>query len=399
VDLESAELAGDTRARTAALEALARATPADPAVWAALAQAAVVRRAYSQGLECFARVTAIQPEDAALLNIAGYTAAYAGDLDRAIGFLRRYQALRPGDANPLDSMGDVNLYLGHPAEAAEYYVKAYAKAPAFNQGGALYKAAVARLITGDVAAADALAKQFVEAREAAGDPLAEFRKAEWSWLSGRRKAGLERLAAVAAARAARPGEIGARAWVQMALWKLELGDSEGARQAAGEAVKNVTASSAGLAGLAQFLTAPPASASEWAVRAERTFPGEGPHSLKRLARVYALLVAREFPAALPLLREMYAAWNPTLPNTELPVLLAWACVETGNAREAAPLVRFTPIPDSSGLSAFTSFWFPRLFYLRGAIDAGQRRRQFDLFLKLSGPDPLLWGEEARARPQ
>ena len=31
--------------------------------------------------------------------------------------LRRYQAMRPLDPNPLDSMGDVNLMTGHLQEA------------------------------------------------------------------------------------------------------------------------------------------------------------------------------------------------------------------------------------------------------------------------------------------
>jgi hypothetical protein len=152
-----------------------------------------------------------------------------------------------------------------------------------------------------------------------------------------------------------------------------------------------------MAALALFVTQPPASASEWALRAERAFPEPAQASLKNISRVYALLFQKDFAGALPLLREMYAAWNISDRNAGLPVLLAWCYVETGRPQDAVPLLAMNPAPDPSGLSPFVSLHFPRLLYLRGVIDERQRKQQFELFLKLSGPDPLMWGEEARAR--
>ena len=71
-----------------------------------------------------------------------------------------------------------------------------------------------------------------------------------------------------------------------------------------------------------------------------------------------------------------------------PVLLAWAYAESGRPREAAPLLQPNPIPQPNALNPFASLWFPRLFYLRGDYRA---------FLALSGSQPLIWGEEQKAR--
>ena len=45
---------------------------------------------------------------------------------------------------------------------------------------------------------------------------------------------------------------------------------------------------------------------------------------------------------------------------------------------------------------------PRLFYLRGLLAEKEGRRdaargEYQKFLKLSGPDPLIWGEEKKAQ--
>ena len=55
--------------------------------------------------------------------------------------------------------------------------------------------------------------------------------------------------------------------------------------------------SVGHAMVARFLALPPASSTEWVVRAEQQFPGAGQTEIKNFALAYALLVNREFPAA------------------------------------------------------------------------------------------------------
>jgi len=49
-----------------------------------------------------------------------------------------------------------------------------------------------------------------------------------------------------------------------------------------------------------------------------------------------------------------------------------------------------------------SFYFPRVYYLRGLEaekegKADDARTNYRLFLQLSGPDAMIWGEEKRAR--
>ena len=53
------------------------------------------------------------------------------------------------------------------------------------------------------------------------------------------------------------------------------------------------------------------------------------------------------------------------------------------------------------MSLFAPFYFPRIYYLRGELAEKQgkpseARANYRLFEQLSGPDPLIWGEEPRA---
>jgi predicted RNA polymerase sigma factor len=60
------------------------------------------------------------------------------------------------------------------------------------------------------------------------------------------------------------------------------------------------------------------------------------------------------------------------------------------------------IPDALREHPFLSLSFPRIFFLRGALLERQGRRQearanYELFLRLSGDLPMIFGEEQRAR--
>jgi hypothetical protein len=291
--------------------------------------------------------------------------------------------------------------LGRLREAENFYLQAVKKDPAFQGGGEFFKAAVARLMTGDVNGADALAKQFLDARAKAKDPLADFHKAQWAWISGRRKEAYDQLAAFA--RAAETGplpEAAAQAYSQLALWSVALGNRSDAAQMAQKAATLERPASAALAAVARFLAQPSTSAAEWSARAGRSFPDPAQKSVRDTALAYALLADKEFQAASLVLKPMYDATNPTNDDS-LAVLLAWAYIETGKPKEAAALLRFNPVPAATGAKPFTVFYFPRLFYLRGRIAAlagnrDQAQAQFRLFRQLSGDQPLLWGEEAGA---
>ena len=97
-------------------------------------------------------------------------------------------------------------------------------------------------------------------------------------------------------------------------------------------------------------------------------------------------------------------WENGSPTADegLPVMLAWCYPETGRVKEATPLLASNPIPSADGLTPYTSFYIPRLLYLRGLLAekegrAADARTYYDKFLALSGPDPLLWGEEKEVR--
>ncbi|HWQ56596.1 MAG TPA: tetratricopeptide repeat protein [Bryobacteraceae bacterium] len=384
LDLELAGYRGDRAGQKAAFTALAAADPADPGPYRGLAALAQSEHDYAAAAALLRKASTLHPDDPALLNTLGYAEAWAGNLPGAAAALRRYGQVRPDDPNALDSLGDVHLYLGKPAEAGRFYQDAYAKDPSFQDGGSLLKAAFASLIAGDPGRAGTIFERYIEGRRAAADPFIEYRRAEWLWLTGERRPALQKLSVFAAATEKTAAhELAARAHAHMAVWSLELGDAAGARGHAEKAQALSGPASGGIAAVARFLTLPPASASEWRVRAERTFFSPQAAGMKQFAVAYALLFGREFQGATPLLKEAYARWTP-MGDPAVPVLLAWAYAETGRAREAAPLVEHTPVPQGAGLNLFTSLWFPRLFAVRAQVleaqgrkdEAARQRRQF-----------------------
>ncbi|HJZ98342.1 MAG TPA: tetratricopeptide repeat protein, partial [Candidatus Solibacter sp.] len=174
---EIAQVRGDTRARATALAKLSKLEPKDLDVWRALAQTSMAYHDYPQARNAYDKASALAPEDADLLNQLGYAATQSGDLDAGVAALKRYRTMRPKDANALDSLGDVHLIAGKLSQAESYYLEAYKLDPAFLTGGDLLKAAMARLLAGDVAAADKNANAYFTARQQARDPLVEYRRA------------------------------------------------------------------------------------------------------------------------------------------------------------------------------------------------------------------------------
>ena len=402
LELESAELTGNPDARQNALSKLVKLDAGDINAWRALGDSLMNRHQFRQAQEAYRKASDLEPEDVALLNSVGYAAGQAGDLDAAASALRRYAALRPNEANPLDSMGDVHLAAGRLADAENFYLQAARKDPNFQNNGALLKAALARLLTGDAPRANLLAERYLAARLEAKDPIVDYRRAQWTWISGRRKTAAQQMGAFALASESGPlRDIASRAYAELALWSLESGDREGAAGLARKALSIAGPTSAANALVARFLASAPASSSEWAVRAEQQFPGPAQSAIKDFALAYALLLSRQFQPAMLLLRQMWEAGSPTA-DEGLPVMLAWCELETGHVKDAAPLLASNPIPSANGLTPYTGFYIPRLLYLRGVRAekegrAADARAYYDKFLALSGPDPLMWGEEKRVR--
>jgi tetratricopeptide (TPR) repeat protein len=300
----------------------------------------------------------------------------------------------------MDSMGDVNLMSGRFREAEEFYQQSGKKNPNFQNGISLWKAAFARLMSGDVQGADGLAKQYFDGRTAARDPLVGYYQANWAWTSGRRKAAVRHMEQWAgASESGQLREVASRAYGTAAIWRTLLGDREGALPLVQRSISTVGPSSAAIALSARFLSQPAASAAEWNARLEQALPNVRSGGARDLLLVDALLLSKQYAAALPLLQKLYES-SGDFPDSQISVTLAWTLIETGKSRDAEAFLRLNPVPD--GNSPFFPFYFPRLFFLRAELAkaAGQpdeARRNYDLFLKLSGPDPLIWGEEAKTR--
>jgi len=393
----AAGLTGDPVTEAHSLEALARLTPADSILLRQLAQADLNARAFNAAAETLKKALAIEPSEAVLLNQLGYAEMYAGNLTGATTALDNYARLRPDDPNALDSLGDVHFYLGQFTQAEKYYQRSFEKDRSFNDGGDLVKAARARLMTGDVTGADGIFNQYLDTRRQAKDPVVEFRRAEWEFLSGRRRQAIARLDAFA--RSLSPNlaaTVAPEAYAQIAVWELQLGDPIRARDAAKAAAPRAT----GPAIIAHFLAGSPAPPAEWQARAEQMLPQPAQERTRKLMLAYALLLHKEFQAAEPVLSDL-RQHTPPEPSEILPVLLAWARVESGHPEQAAALVERNPVPNVRP-EIFGSLAFPRLLFLRAAELDRQSRHQeavvnYRLFLTLSGPDDSAFGEEARAR--
>jgi tetratricopeptide (TPR) repeat protein len=365
IQFQAASLRNDFAGRERALSELVKANPGDAESWRALGDTAYVRHDYKVAVEAYQRALQSQPDDPSILNTLGYSFAFSGDIDNALRILQHYRSVRPNDSNPLDSAGDVNLMYGRLREAENLYLQADKKDRSVLAGGDLLKASFARLMTGDVAGASALANQYADARTAMKDPAAPVIPAEWQWISGDRKGAISRLQTFAAgANPATDREAVSRACYDLAFWSLLEDDRAAAKRWAAKSGVTATQSTAAYAMVSQFLAQPAASPAEWSARAGQLFRNAPQSEIAGLTLAYALLLDRRFDAAANTLRAVYD--GPSV-DPGVPVLLAWSLIETGHPEEAAPLLRFNPIPAPAGISPYMGFYFPRLFDLRARL--------------------------------
>ncbi len=401
ISFDAANLRNDLAGRCQALAELVKAEPGDIEAWRSLAQLSFAARDYRQAVAAYRKTLAAQPNDPAALNELAYSYAYTGNLEAALESLGRYRSIRPDDPNVLDSLGDVHLISGNLSAAEKFYLQAFHKDPNFQGAGDLYKAAIARLMSGDIPGADAFQKQFDDARAAAHDPAVPYRQAEWAWIGGRRKQAYQDLTAFAQRSISGPlKELASSAYSELAWWSLLLGDRDGARDMVRKSVQFAGPKSAATVVLMRFLAQPPAPAAEWITRAGVLFPKPGQAAVKDLWLVYVFLLNKDFGAASDALQRLSQSGADGT-DESLPILQAWTLVETGRESEAAELLRFNPVPPVTGPGIFTSLYFPRLYDLRARVAGKQGRREeaqaaYRLFLKLSGPTPLQWGEEQSA---
>ena len=375
LDLLAAALSGDAAERRQALLGLSRATPADLDVLRQLASEEMAARRYDAAAGFYRKAVSLDPRDAATWNQLGYTEAFRGDLEGARNALAEYERLAPKEANPADSLGDVHYYLGAFRDAEKYYLEAYAKAPSFFGVAALYKAARARLMTGDVRGADGLFRRYAAARGAGQDAVAGYREAQWLHLTGRWKEGIALMKRFAAT--TKIPEVLSLAASQLAVWSLEAGArEEAAAWAAKAAAAAGSPSSRQLAVLCQALSG--------SGLPQGVLVGD----LGQKAAVFGSLFEKRYGDAIPALRNLVEKSNP-LGAERFDVLLAWALVETGQVAEAAPLLERYGFPPPGAEDPFAGLSFPRLFQLKAVVLEKQGRSReagemWEIYQRLSG---------------
>jgi Flp pilus assembly protein TadD len=382
IDYFAALIAGDPEGRAKALEALTGQSPANAGWFRELAQLRLGQRRFQEAAQSYEAATRLAGDDAELWNQLGYTYAYELDLASANRALEHYeQMLGPANSNALDSLGEVNYFLGDFTEAGKDFFEAQEKNAA-RRGEELLKAAESRLMLGDLAGADANFQKYLALAQRSQHNAAESELAQWEFLTGRRKAGMARLERLIPSLG---GEQQSFAYSQLALWKMQTGSTkEGAE----------------FARKAEALAQSPRARDLVAI-CEGIASGSVSLERSRMPRIYALLFERKFAEAIAPLEATYRE-TPPAGDGQIRALLAWAEVESGRVADARKLVQVYPLPLSSGDPFFASLIFPRFLYLRGAVlqSEGKRskaKQSYELYLKYAGDVPDVFGDEAAAR--
>ena len=395
-----ASLDDDLSSLAAALEKLARLTPADSDLAERTGRTIMSRHRYSEAATWLRKAAVNDPARPARWNTLAYAQAYARNLEGACESLRRYREAEPENPNALDSLGEVHFHLGRFAEAERFFLETHRMSPAFQGGVALVKAARARLMTGEIPGAEALFRQYAELRAPEPDPSLDYRTARWRYWTGRRRQAMADLDQLAR-REDLPPDVASSAYAQLSVWALGTGQAPLARQYAAEALSAAdTLTARARAGLCQFMSKPPVSAAEWERRARRAFPDASQTGVRKQALAYALLFSKHFAEAGAILRELYEQAAP-FTRGEIQVLLGWTLIESGQLEEARELLAVYPVLEPGGESLFYSLVFPRALYLRGVLAQAsgdeQAAANYRLFLHCSGEAPATFGEEDKAR--
>ena len=363
----AATASGDAAGRIKALESLTEATPANAGIFRELGEMRFARREFVRAAIEYRAAAHLDPEEPQTWNELSYALAWANDLKGAREALAQYQKLAQGDANVLDSQGEVSYLCGDFKSAAEYFERAAARNPA-----EFLKAAEARLMLGDVQGADALfAKRFGSGTR--GPNLgAEYQMAQWEFLTGRPKAGMSRMEKLAPALT---GDLQALAFSQLAIWKLDVGENQAAAELANQAGARAQSPQVrGISAMCRYI----ASGST----------GSGSKTADALALLFGN--PAKLREALPLLQAVYSETNPSA-DGQIRTLLAWAYVETGAIDKAAPLVATYPLLLSSGEPLFAALILPRFWFARGTVLRGEGKqdeagKSFELYSKYRSRD-------------
>ncbi len=127
----SALLQKDVEGYEKGLQAVIKEYPDDKRAHTELAWHYKNQKRYPEAVAEFDKALAIDPNFGYALNYLAYTYAETDQIEKAIQTFDRYAASHPGDANPLDSMGDLHFLTGKFDLARAKYQQALAVKPGF----------------------------------------------------------------------------------------------------------------------------------------------------------------------------------------------------------------------------------------------------------------------------
>jgi Flp pilus assembly protein TadD len=300
LNFDSAALGADPAASLAAMTQVAKLDATDGVLARALAEADTAAGHFAEAADVWKRLTKESPGDVNAWNQLGYTLSWSGDYAGALAAVAEYGRLRPADANPLDSRGDIQYWFGKYSDAAGSYLAANAKTPGFLSGGELYKAAWAKYLAGDKTGGDALLAQFREIREKAKDPSIDLFSASWLYRTGRAQEAVALLRKTTIQDApVIPAIVRAEIAAQLAIWDLLAGDrASAAKDVAIGGATGLTSNDL----LVRFAALPSASTAEWESRAAHIAPQLA--ALRNPALGYALILDGKKQAAVPVWEEI-----------------------------------------------------------------------------------------------
>jgi tetratricopeptide (TPR) repeat protein len=192
IRVKRAELQMDRAGYARELDGLAKAAPGDPDIQEQAAAEAIRRRDAPSALRFYEASLALRPRVPAF-NQAAYAAIYAGEKAKAERMAEAAIAAMPLAPEFVDTRGDVAYFFRDYAGAAKYYARAAELNAAFLNGLALWKAADATRLAGDMAGAEALLARYIEARKRTGlrNPL--LLEAVWAWRCGKQEEAVQKL--------------------------------------------------------------------------------------------------------------------------------------------------------------------------------------------------------------
>lgn len=372
-----AALDNDYPALAQAVQAMAKARPANLALQLQAAEQASRLLPPQAAAEAWQRVLRVQPGNPLALRKLAQAKAALNDFAGAEALL----AQAPQDAKTVDARAEVAYQAGRFSSAAQLWEQlAAAKLPdAESQGYALRaftKAAYARLLAGDEKAAQALFEKGVAARQL-DSVVASTVRASWLFQTGHRA---EALALVTPAPDAAPPAKAVMA-SQRCVLHAAAGDWNLARADA-QAANGHPASL-----LCSFVAQPAGTEAEWKQRAETRFPGPALASARQRVLAYALALRGHCPAAIASLRGTMA--DPNYPDNTEPRLLLGRCYlnlqQWGPMRDA---LQAPPAPPAE--PTFSPLFFPSQLELRAKVEAHYERaveakRWLNLYQRLTGP--------------